>query len=302
MYSSEAKYKITVFTPAYNRAHTLPKLYQSLFSQGNLADFEWLIVDDCSTDGTQELVNKFFEEGKIQINYIRLEQNGGKPRAINVAVDRARSPYLFIVDSDDYLAPNIIPELISQIDTVKEVSDINAVGVMRGHPDGTCFAQPTFDKYVDATNLQRKDFGIDVDCNEAYKISVLKNYPFIVWPGEIFTPESTVLNSMALDGYKIRWLNRIGVISEYQEDGMTKNSWGLQRKNPMGYAMLFNSNLLHQKGLKQRFYTATQFAVQCLLGKNPGYILKSNAPLLTMASFPTALMIYLRRIWQYRSV
>ena len=121
---------------------------------------------------------------------------------------------------------------------------------MQGHPDGTCFARPTFDKYVDATNLQRKDFGIDVDCNEVYKISVLKNYPFIVWPGEIFTPESTVLNSMALDGYKIRWLNRIGVIAEYQEDGMTKNSWGLQRKNPMGYAMLFNSNLLHQKGLK----------------------------------------------------
>ncbi|MBD5425465.1 MAG: glycosyltransferase, partial [Bacteroides sp.] len=52
MYSSEAKYKLTVFTPAYNRAHTLPKLYRSLFNQGNFADFEWLIIDDCSTDGT----------------------------------------------------------------------------------------------------------------------------------------------------------------------------------------------------------------------------------------------------------
>ena len=293
---------VTVFTPSYNRAHTLPRLYASLLQQGCVDTFEWLIIDDHSSDATAQIVKKWIEEGKININYIRLEKNVGKPRAINIAVEKARSKYLFIVDSDDYLVSGIIPKIIRSLMDVADSPDVNGVGVLRQHSDGTCFANPTFESYVDATNLQRGLYGLDVDCNEVYKISVLKNYPFKVWEGETFTPEAIVLNAMALDGYKIRWLNEPGVISEYQEDGLTKGSWRLQHRNPMGYAMLFNSKLRYQHGFRQRFYAAVQMTTQCFLGKQLSYLRESNAPMLTLISIPVAIVMYIRRLWQYRSV
>lgn len=295
-------YRLTVFTPTYNRAHTLNRLYDSLLKQDNASDFEWLIIDDCSSDNTTQLVSRWIEDNRIKINYLRLVKNGGKPRAINIAVERAQSPFLFIVDSDDYLVPNILSVIISSCEEVANCADINGVGFLRKYPDGRSFAQPTFDCYVDATNIQRAAFGLDVDCNEAYKVKILQKYPFKVWDGEIFTPEATVLNAMALDGYKIRWFNKAAIISEYQEDGMTKGSFELQRKNPMGYAMLFNSNLRHQRGFKCRLYTAVQLTTQCLLGGNVKYLLESNSRFLTLLSMPIALILYFRRLWQYRLV
>lgn len=298
----EKKYKLTVFTPAYNRAHTLPRLYNSLLEQVSIADFEWLLIDDCSSDGTSELVTYWIDKKELNIRYIKLTENEGKPRTINRAVAEASSEYLFIVDSDDYLVPQIIPRLLNVISDICDIPDICGIGVLQSHPSGQCFAKPKFTDYVDATNLQREDYGLNFDCNELYKISVLKKYPFYVWPGETFTPEATVFNAIALDNYKVRWLNMVGVVAEYLEDGLTKGSLRLEKKNPMGYALLYNFNLLHTRGLRRRFMLSVRFSVQCFLGRNPSYILKSNSKLLTFLGLPVSLFFYLRRLWQLRSV
>lgn len=295
-------FKLTVFTPTYNRVHTLPRLYESLLRQSDSQSFEWLVIDDCSTDGTQDIVSDWIADGEIDINYIRLPQNGGKPRAINLAVEKARSPYLFIVDSDDYLTDNIIDKIIKAEAQVDNIEEINGIGVLQVHQDGTCFAAPNFKDYVDATNLERNEHGLAVDCNEAYKISVLRKYPFKVWDGENFVPEETVLNAMALDGYKIRWLNINGIVADYQNDGLTKGSWNLQKKNPMGYAMLYDSKLLYLNDARERVSAIIQMTAQSFLGKNSKYIFRSNAPVLATLLLPVSLIVYLRRLWQYRSV
>ena len=90
---------VCVFTPTYERAYILPVLYESLVTQ-TCRDFVWMIVDDGSTDGTEELVRSWIEDGAIAIDYVRTG-NGGKPRAINLGVDRCTSPLFFVVDSDD---------------------------------------------------------------------------------------------------------------------------------------------------------------------------------------------------------
>ena len=97
---------VTIFTPTYNRAYRLTALYESLCSQ-TCKDFEWLIVDDGSSDNTEELVNGWINENKIDIRYIK-QQNGGKHRAINNGVKNARGILFFIVDSDDILPDNSI--------------------------------------------------------------------------------------------------------------------------------------------------------------------------------------------------
>lgn len=101
---------ITVFTPSYNRAYTLPKLYESLCSQ-TLSDFEWIVVDDCSTDNTKQLIENWHNEDKIKITYFLQPQNGGKHRAINKGVELAAGELFFIVDSDDFLTIDAIEEI-----------------------------------------------------------------------------------------------------------------------------------------------------------------------------------------------
>ena len=97
------KKRMTVFTPTYNRAYILPKLYDSLCQQ-TVKSFEWLIVDDGSVDNTQELVEKWIEEKKIEIRYFK-QANGGKQRAHNLGVEKSKEEIFVCVDSDDYVLP-----------------------------------------------------------------------------------------------------------------------------------------------------------------------------------------------------
>lgn len=295
-------YKLTIFTASYNRAHTLGRLYESIANQDCVEQIEWLIVDDCSKDNTEALVLTWIEEHRVQINYHKVSENGGKPRAINLACELARSPYLFIVDSDDYLEKSVVAFILDKIGEVALSDDYNAIGLLQADKNGRISAKPNFKGYVDATNLERWKYGLNFDCNEVYKISVLKKYPFYVWDGEIFTPESTVLNAMAEDGYKVRWYNKVGVIAEYQADGMTKGSWQLQKRNPMGYAMLFNSNLKYCTTFKSQVGYAAQFVAQCLLGKNWKYISRCNSKKVLTLGILLGFGIYMRRLYQYRVV
>lgn len=293
-------YDITIFTPTYNRAHTLPALYNSLVEQISNYSFEWLIIDDGSSDNTSEIVNEWIKEDKITINYYKVP-NGGKPRAINKAIEWARSPFLFIIDSDDYLADSSVVEFMaSECDKIKDNATFVGVGGLRGHSITAPLKLPKFDGYVDATDLERAQYGLNFDCNEVYKIDILRKYPFIVWEGENFTPEQIVLDDMALDGYKLRWHNRVIVISEYLEDGLTKGSWNLIKKNPMGYAMLYDHKLKYHYRLKDRIYDVIQMVAQSIIGRNPLYFVQSNAPILASICYPLGICVAIRRKIQYR--
>ena len=87
----------TIFTPSYNRASLIERLYCTIKAQ-SFKDFEWLIVDDGSTDNTHDVVQKFVEEGIVSIKYV-FKRNGGKHRAINEGVKHAKGELYFIVDS-----------------------------------------------------------------------------------------------------------------------------------------------------------------------------------------------------------
>ena len=84
-------YTFTVFTPTFNRAYTLPIVYESLKKQ-TFRDFEWLIVDDGSTDNTRDLVETWQKEAKFQIRYF-WQKNGGKHRARNFGVSQAQGAF-----------------------------------------------------------------------------------------------------------------------------------------------------------------------------------------------------------------
>ena len=102
--------KITVFTPSYNRAYILPQLYNSLVGQTS-GDFEWVVVDDGSTDNTSELLSQWEKSTSFTIKW-QTQPNQGKHIAINTGVLMASGELFFIVDSDDYLTNDAIEKVI----------------------------------------------------------------------------------------------------------------------------------------------------------------------------------------------
>ena len=112
--------RFTVFTPTYNRGYVIDRLYRSLCRQ-SFKDFEWIVVNDGSTDNTDELFNLYKKDNKLKLKYFKVE-NGGKHRAINIGVNNAEGELFFIVDSDDYLTDDAL-DYIDQLEKTIEKED-----------------------------------------------------------------------------------------------------------------------------------------------------------------------------------
>lgn len=292
---------ITIFTPTYNRAHLLPRLYKSLCQQ-DCTDFEWLIIDDGSMDNTQEILECWSRmNNPFPMRYYKVK-NGGKQRAINMAMELAKGKFFFIVDSDDALALNAVSFILNAFDTLPK-NDDTYIGIsgLKVYFDGSYIHRsPLIDSsigYVDCNNLERSRFNLQGDMAEVFFLHKLKQYTFPVWEGETFTPEAVVWDKMALDGYRLRWFNKPIYYCEYQTEGLTNSTWSLLKRNPMGYAMLFNTMLQYAK--RGRMNIILQFISCCCLAGEYGYILKCNSSLV-YALLPLGWLISLRRRVQFK--
>ncbi len=297
-------YKFTVFTATYNRAYLLPALYDSLCRQSDKG-FEWLIVDDGSTDGTEALVKTWAEaDCGFPIRYVHKE-NGGKSRAINDGVKLARGEFFFMVDSDDTIVPTAIETLRMRCAEIADKPDFIAVGMAKGYPDGKYLkGTPPMvgsEGYVDATNLERPLYNMDVDMCEAYKTALFARFPMPEWEGESFAPEQIALNEIALAGYKIRWYPDIIYLCDYLDDGLTKGGDRLVARNPMGYAMMYNHMLKYPLlSAKRKYRAACQHIALSIVGKNPSYIFKSNKLGYTILALPQGIVTAIRRKRQFK--
>lgn len=294
---------ITVFTPTYNRAHTLNQLYQSLLQQ-DCYDFEWLVINDGSTDDTETLFNEWLEkENPFSIRYYTIN-NGGKQRAINQALQLAEGEFFFIVDSDDSLLPHAISFIKNAFKSLPKDDSFIGISGIRGGLDGKpLYRFPSIDStigYVDANNLERIKYGLQADMAEAFYTEKIQKYTFPVWKGENFTPEAVVWDQIALDGYKLRWFNDVIYLCEYQEDGLTHSFWKLLKNNPMGYALLFNTQLKSTKGLKDIINLTLQFISCCCLAKKYSYIKECHFRTLSFLLFPLGWLLSLRRQDQFK--
>lgn len=233
---------ITVFTPTYNRAYILKNAFESLKKQTD-NNFEWIIVDDGSTDNTESLVQSWKEEKLLfDIRYIK-QENGGKHRAINRGVSMAKGDYIIILDSDDFLTDNAIEKINGWVKTINGLKDFAGVAGLRGwiNKSGNiggsgCLKDPG---YIDAKNTERRKYHLEGDKAEVYKAEVLRKFPFPEFEGENFLPENVVWDTIANAGYKIRWFNEIIYKCEYLEDGLTKKAkcYDLLINNFQGYTL-----------------------------------------------------------------
>lgn len=231
--------RITVFTPTYNRGYIIMNLYDSLCRQ-TFHDFEWIVVDDGSSDNTEELF-KTFSNASFPITYVKVE-NGGKHRAINKGVQMAHGELFFIVDSDDYLTDTAL----ERIDEVERGIDVNSgfAGVcgQKGYNKSECVGSTFEGDYLDITTLERSQYKIDGDKAEVFYTDILRKYPFPEYDGEKFVTECVVWDRIAHDGLKLRFFNEIIYICDYLPDGLSVKYNQLLINNPKGYGdYLFQS-------------------------------------------------------------
>ena len=285
---------ITVFTPTYNRAGTLRRLFESLTSQTSY-QFEWLIVDDGSTDNTEELIIQLQKKcTSFKIRYLKKE-NGGKHTAINKGIQLAKGFLFFIVDSDDYLTPDAIASIINWEQSIASKDNFAGVSGNRGYSNHQLIGE-TFDgDYLDATALERNQCNILGDKAEIYYTDVLQRYPFPVFENERFLTESIVWNRMAEDGLKIRWFNKIIYITEYRDDGLTKHYVQLLGKNPQGYALDVKERIRQFNYSKQRV-DSEYFNYYITVKKNVSFAAAAKYLNLSKFNLLKAILCYYSRV------
>lgn len=249
---------ITVFTPTYNRKYKLPQLYKSLCEQ-TCKDFVWLIVDDGSTDGTDELINSWILEDKVEIHY-HYQKNAGKASAHNKGVGLCKTEYFVCIDSDDYLSSStVIKDTLSFLDenrTLVEKEDICGIVSYRKMLSGT---QGKFPDNVKVSTLSALyDAGYSGETTLMFKTSVLRNYPFPIVEDEKFMTEAIIYDQLD-EQYKYLVFPYYSQDCEYQADGITSNAWDVLYKNPKSYRMYYNQCIKLNKGSKShnmRMYIA----------------------------------------------
>lgn len=227
---------VSVFTATYNRAYVLNNLYQSLLEQTD-HDFEWIIVDDGSQDGTQKLVSSWKRRTEAFPIIYQKVPNGGKHRAINQGVALARYEAFFIVDSDDFLTKDAIAFINKEFPPIADKAEYAGISGMKMQENGKMIGGfPAFCGFVDATNFERDKYFLLGDKAEVYKRSVLRRYPFPEFANETFLTEAVVWDAIAADGLKLRWFDKPIYYAEYMPDGLSRNSYRKKKESPLGWA------------------------------------------------------------------
>jgi glycosyltransferase involved in cell wall biosynthesis len=237
-------YTFTVFTPSYNRASTLPRVYESLKGQTS-RNFEWLIVDDGSTDNTRELVEQWQKEAEFSIHYI-YQNNSGKHNAYNLAAREAKGQFFLCLDSDDACVPEALERFKYHWETIPtdEQDKFSGIDCLCQDQNGNLIGRNYPFNPTDANYFEiRYRLQVSGEKWGFQRTEVLRQFPF---PGvierQLYVPENIVWSSIA-QKYKIRCVNeclRIYYVNN-STDQITQSDW--VRKNPLGLNLMCKSIL-----------------------------------------------------------
>ncbi|ROI12409.1 glycosyltransferase family A protein [Epilithonimonas hominis] len=256
----------TVFTPTYNRAHTLPRLYNSLKNQSN-KNFIWLIVDDGSNDETKTLVEGFVNEKIIEIRYI-FQTNKGKHVAINNGLKNTHTDYFCVIDSDDYLAENAIQEMQYLSEKIIDNNQIAGFTFIR-FSEALKYDKNKYGKkeWLSSGRIQY-EWEFPGEMTFCLKTKIHQQFYFPEFEGEKFCPESLIIRRIERR-YDILATDNVLSFGDYLDDGLTKNYYQLLLKNPK--ASLLN--------IKERFQDQLSDEEKLSLAKTYWDIAsKSNQP------------------------
>lgn len=281
---------LTVFTPAYNRAYTIGRTYDSLCRQ-TCKDFCWLVIDDGSSDNTRQLVEGWIAECKIPIRYI-YQQNQGMHGAHNTAYRNIDTPLNVCIDSDDYMPDDGVEKILScwsQYGSDQYAGIIGLDITTDGKIVGTLF-DPGM-KSTTVSGFYQK--GGQGDKKMVYRTDVIKRYPeYPIFEGEKYV--GLAYKFMLIDqDYQLITLNEPLVIVDYQQDGSSFNMYKQYWNNPRGFAFFRKTEMKFTKGVLRRWIVCTHYVSSSIMIHNRHFIQESPKKLLTFLSIPSGIGLYL---------
>lgn len=227
---------LTVFTPTYNRAHTLPEAYCSLKAQTS-KNFLWLIVDDGSTDRTAALVSAWMQAEKaFAIRYL-YRPNGGMHAAHNTAYAHIETELNLCLDSDDRLAKDAVEQIEKRWVQIKSKNYAGLIGLDddgNGKLIGTGFPP-------DLTETTLSGYyagGGKGDKKLVYRTDIIRKYPpYPEFSNEKYVALAAKYRLIDRD-YKLAVLNRVLCHVTYLEDGSSHTMWKQYAKKPAWLSIL----------------------------------------------------------------
>jgi glycosyltransferase involved in cell wall biosynthesis len=235
----------SILTATYNRAHTLPKVYASLKKQTLGFDkFEWLIMDDGSSDSTDALVQSWIHEGIVNIGYYK-QKNGGHHRALNGIIPKAKGKFSIILDSDDTLTPNGLERFLYHWETIPEDKrhEFAGISALCQSETGELIGKPIPGGTLDTNNMEvMYIYELGGDRKGSILTEIQQAYLYPEFEGEKFITDSIVWHKMGRK-YKYRYVDETLCITDYLEDGQTVHSMRLMCTNAQGSTAYYRNIL-----------------------------------------------------------
>jgi glycosyltransferase involved in cell wall biosynthesis len=295
---------VTVLTPTFNRAHTLARLYESLLAQ-SFRDFEWVIVDDGSDDGTSALVESWTTEGDIDVQY-RSQQNSGKHVAVNRGVDLARGEFTTIIDSDDYFLPNALGALVDHWNRIPSAERAKFSGVVGlcAYDDGRIIGDRFPRDPLDCDSVELTYvYGVTGDKHSMLRTEALRQFPFPFEEIRGYVTEALVWNRMAFE-FRERHVNEVVKVVEYRPGGISGQALELLIRTAPATRQFFleEARLPHRLKRARRLRSHANYSRFSL---HAGIGIREQAREAPsrgawLALFPLALLLYLRDRWRLR--
>ncbi len=281
---------LTVMTPTYNRAHTLPACYCSLCEQSDKR-FLWMIIDDGSEDDTEAIVDQWIAEKKLRIKYIKKE-NGGKTSALNAGFALLDTRYAACLDSDDTFYPDSVQKALGKLEDHDKDQDCCGILALRNNPDGTVMGgkqiPPHMAKVTAADVFLRLNLRTELIC--FYKTDILKQYRFPEFEGEKFVSPAWMQYEVTQKYYFATSWDKL-CCCEYLSDGLTKNKRKVIAKNPHGYTCVKRYSFDLAPRLRESVKHGIMYDCGCILGKDKNWLAHVRKKGLAVILYPVAYIV-----------
>lgn len=285
------KRTLTIFTPAYNRAHIIGRTYESLQRQ-TCKDFEWLVIDDGSTDNTRELVEGWIKDNKIPIRYIR-QENQGMHGAHNTAYRNISTELNTCIDSDDYMPDDAVEKIVTFWRKHGSSKYAGIIGLDQAE-DGSIIGTPFPDDLKETTLQGYYAAGGRGDKKLVYRTDIINRYPeYPLFEGERYV--GLAYKYMLIDqDYNMLTLNEPLVTVEYQVDGSSYNMYSQYWHNPKGFLFFRKTEMICAPTVRRKFVSCIHYVASSIIARNNRFLWESPQKVLTLFAMPFGVMWYFR--------
>lgn len=229
----------SVFTPTYNRAELISRVFDSLCAQ-TFRDFEWVVVDDGSDDDTTRVIEAMREKADFPIVF-KAHENRGKVQSINEGVDMAKGELFICFDSDDWCTDNALERLAEVWNGLRtEQRDrYSGISCLKKYASGEIVGDDysEMDAYGDSY-IDRFNRRIAGDKWEIIRTDLHRAARYDIHAGEKYMPPEYAWLVIGLR-HKTIFLNEALSVIEYQEDGISRNNLRYRLSSPISMTRFY---------------------------------------------------------------